>query len=284
MNAALHTRDTADGFAYLVLQAALERFGRPTAELSAADYATALQQAERAAAIQRKVLTRRNAPAVVVAAASVDGAYATIAARYDSAEAMAADLARNGLDEAGLRAALARELRVEAAIEQAGTAAAQVSETEVEIYYWQHPDKFRRPETRTARHLLITVNDDFPENRREAVQARIEAIAAELAGDAGGFVAAVRRHSECPSALEAGRLGDLPRGQLYPTLDAVLFGLPEGALSDPVESPIGFHLLWCERVHPAQTVPLAAVREPVRELLEQRKRRAFLRRWLRAGD
>jgi len=275
--------DTADGFAYLVLQAALGRFGRPTAELSVTEHQEAERQAARAAAIQRRVLGRPEARAVVVAEGAVDAACSAIAARYDAHAVFVADLARNGIDEAGLRCALARELRVEATIERAAEALVSVSDTEVEIYYWAHADRFLRPERRDARHLLITVNDDYAENRRATARARIETIAAELAGNGARFGAAARRHSECPTALEDGVLGRLPRGQLYPALDAVLFSLPVGGVSGVVESPIGLHLLLCEAVHPAGMVPLASVHGKVRGLLEERRRRAFLRDWLRLG-
>jgi peptidyl-prolyl cis-trans isomerase C len=283
VNAVPHTPDAADGFAYLVLQAALERFGRPVAELSAAEYAQAERQAARAAAIQRRILGRPEARAVVVAESAVDAACAAIATRYDTHAAFAADLARNGFDAAGLRSALVRELRVEATIVRAAGAAVRVSDTEVEIYYWEHADRFLRPELRDARHLLVTVNDDYAENRRETARARIAAIAAGLGGNSAGFAAAARRHSECPTALEEGVLGRLPRGKLYPALDATLFSLPVGVVSGVVESPIGFHLVLCDAVHPAGMVPLAAVCRKVRELLERRARQAFLHAWLGHG-
>jgi len=55
------------------------------------------------------------------------------------------------------------------------------------------------------------------------------------------------KHSECPTALQGGVLGIVPRGKLYPELDAVLFSLKVGAVSDIVESEIGFHLLLCKQ-------------------------------------
>jgi peptidyl-prolyl cis-trans isomerase C len=285
VNAVGYRDDSAEGFAYLLLQVALERYGRPPTALSAAEYVTAERQAARAAAIQRRLLARPEAAAVEVGAGALEAAYAAIAARYASHAAFAADLAGNGIDEAGLRSALGRELRVEAAIGRAAEALPPLSDTELEIFYWEHAERFRRPELRDARHLLVTVNDAFAENRRRVARARIGAIAADLttdpAGVAAGFVAAARRHSECPTAVEGGVLGRLPRGRLFPTVDAALFSLRPGGVSGVVESPLGFHLVLCEAVHPPEMVPLAAVCGQLRERLEQRRRSAMVRDWLR---
>jgi peptidyl-prolyl cis-trans isomerase C len=143
------------------------------------------------------------------------------------------------------------------------------------------------PERRTARHILITVNDDYAENTRDAALARLEAIAGTLRGDdADGlierFAGAARRHSECPSALEDGRLGTVSRGQLYPALDAALFQLGAGQLSGILESPVGLHLLLCEKIHPALALPFSQARPRIREALEQRRRRDTQRTWLKA--
>jgi peptidyl-prolyl cis-trans isomerase C len=70
------------------------------------------------------------------------------------------------------------------------------------------------------------------------------------------------------------------RGQLYPQIDAVLFALEEGAISGIVESPIGFHLLLCERIQPARALPFQQVRERIRKALEQRRRRDTQRAWI----
>ncbi len=94
-----------------------------------------------------------------------------IRGRYPNEEEFADDLARNGLDETSFAAALERELKVEAILEKVGTRAESVSDMDVELYYQYHPEQFRRPETRLARHILITINDSIAENTREAAHA-----------------------------------------------------------------------------------------------------------------
>lgn len=269
--------------AYLLLQAALGAYQRPPAELDDEQRRRAERQASAALAIQDRVLGSEQAAGVVVQDADVSAALRQIRERYPDADAFERDLARNGLTREGLTAAVAREQRVEATISRLTETAAQVDDTEVEIYYLQHADRFRRPETRTARQILITVNDAYPENRRDWARQRIDAVAAALDGSAERFSAHARRHSECPTAMDGGLLGQVTPGKLFPALEAALFALPEGGTTSVVESPLGFHLLHCERVTPAETLPLTQVGERIRERLAERKRRAFIKAWLSAG-
>lgn len=152
-----------------------------------------------------------------------------------------------------------------------------VTDEEVERFYHAHPERFQRGETRTVRHLLITLNDDFPENTREQAWARAEALAASLDGDPEGFAAAAERYSECPSALHGGLVGRVPPGQLYAELDAALFAMAEGEVRGPVETAMGLHVLLCEAIHPPDTVPLDDCREHLRAILEEQRAEAVQR-------
>jgi peptidyl-prolyl cis-trans isomerase C len=158
----------------------------------------------------------------------------------------------------------------------------EISEHELEQFFETHRNQFEVPETRLARHILITVNPDFPENRRETAHARMEQVATELAGEADRFEPLARRYSECPSAMEGGQLGRVPRGQLYPELDAMLFQLPEGGISPILESELGFHLLLCEQIMSGRQIPFSEAAPRIRELLEARQRRGHQQAWLAA--
>jgi peptidyl-prolyl cis-trans isomerase C len=80
--------------------------------------------------------------------------------------------------------------------------------------------------------------------------------------------------------MEDGRLGTLSRETLSSELDAVFFSLPEGAVSEPVESKIGFHLLWCEKIHRARALPFSKPRPRVKQLLEERSARNCQKAWI----
>lgn len=269
------------GVAYLALKAAQKLYGKAPSALQAKEFervqAVALQQHK----LETCVLTSPEARDAMVPPATLEAAMQEIRKRYDSEEEFIGDLARNGLDESGFATALERELRVEAVLEKVGTGAEKISETEVELYFQFHPEQFRRPETRKARHILITINETIPENTRAAARQRIDAIAARLIKEPQRFEEQALKHSECPTALDGGVLGDLPRGKLFPELDKTLFELKAGEMSGVLESELGFHILRCDAITAAGVLNLEQARSHIRKLMVQKRKRACQQVWLK---
>ena len=278
-------------FRYHLLRAASERFQRNVAALADAQRRETERLARRTFALEELVLNADEAQDVVIPDTQLEQAFLDVKARYEDEDEFAADLERNGLDAAALRHALRRELRFDAVMQRVGARHAAITETDERLFYELHRERFQTPEQRGARHILITINDDFNENRRDAARARLERIAEALhKADAppgfqpdevtGRFARQARRHSECPTAVEDGKLGNVVRGQLYPELDAALFALSEGEVSGILESPLGYHLLLCERIQPARDLPFNQVRERLHQALEKRGRRDAQRAWI----
>ncbi len=266
---------------YHQLRAAQQKFQCDCSRLTAEQWASVETLAERTWHLECQVLTSSEAASITIADSQINSALATIGDRYDSPADWAQDLARNGLDMATLREALARELRFDAVMQHIGDQHPPVTEAEVAEFYAQNPQHFNLPERRAAQHLLITINEQFAENHRDAAYARLTDIAQAAANaDAATFGQLARQHSECPTALENGRLGLVPRGQLYPALDAALFALAAGEISPIVESPMGLHLLRCESICAAHQVPLEQARPQIHSKLTQQRRSAQQRAWL----
>ena len=267
--------------AYLELKTAQSLFGKSPTELAEDERQRVRALADRQYGLEARVLRAPEAGDAMVPAASLQAAFEEIRKRYAEEDEFIADLARNGLDQAAFNAALERELRVEAILEKVGARAPQVSEIDVELYYHYHPDQFRRPETRLARHILVTLNPTLPDNTEVAARSRIEAIAARLEKSPRRFEEQALKHSECPTALQGGRLGDIPRGQLYPELDAALFSLTAGQISAVLESPLGYHLVLCEAITPERVLSLNQARGPIRARLEKNRKRICQQAWLK---
>jgi len=272
--------DEAPELTYHRLRAALNQFGQGPGGLEPEQRETVERRARQEHALERRVLSAPEACEVVLPEEQVEQAVETVRSRYADPDEFQADLKRNGLNLDTLRVALQRELTVEAVLDKVGARAAQVGDLDVRLYYYLHHDRFVQPETRTLRHILVTVNEDFPENRPAEARARLERIAERVKRKPKRFGEQAGKHSECPTALHEGVLGRLPRGQLFPELDAVAFGLAEGEVSAVVESPVGLHLLWCEQIHPAGPASLAEARVQILERLQARQRRLCIRNWL----
>ncbi len=266
---------------YLALKLARELCGKAPHELDDEEHKRVVAVARRQTEIERRILGTLEASSVVLPESSVAQAFGEIRARFADDAELDAGLAQAGLTQQSLLVAIARDLKVEAVLEQvAGHEAVPVSDTDVEIFYLQNVDKFRKPETRVLRHILVTINDDLPGSERLAAQRRIEAIHARLAKEPGRFAEQALKHSECPTAMNGGLLGSVHPGQLYPELDAVAFSTEPGKLSGIVESPLGLHLLLCESIDPVRQVPLAEARERIRAHIDAKRGEAVQKRWV----
>ncbi|MCG8080043.1 MAG: nitrogen fixation protein NifM, partial [Candidatus Thiodiazotropha taylori] len=157
---------------------------------------------------------------------------------------------------------------------------ADINDLDIQLFYEMHHDRFQTPETRIARHILITINPDFPENTRSAAYSRMEKVIEKLAGRVNRFDQFAKRYSECPTAMEGGKLGEISRGQLYEALDAELFNMQLDEISPIVESDMGLHILYCEKIKPAKRVPLSKAAPRIREILTERQRRNCQKSWL----
>ncbi|WP_295581877.1 nitrogen fixation protein NifM [uncultured Lamprocystis sp.] len=271
-------------FRYHLLRAAGERFQLGTWALDDAQRAEAMRLAQRTFELETLVLGSAQARAVVIPLDQVEAAVGELRSRYTDADDFVSDLERNALDLVTLRSALRRELTFDAAMRRVGDQRLSVDAVDEQLFFELHQDRFTVPERRGARHILITVNDAFAENGREVVRARMDRLVADLdrsrVGRPERFAVLAREQSECPTALQDGRLGEVRRGQLYPALDAVLFAMAVGEISGPVESELGFHLLLCEHILLAHALQFTEAQPQIRLMLEERQRRRSQTAWI----
>ncbi len=273
---------TEDGIrAYAEFRLAHALYKRAPNQLAEAEQAKVASVARRQMRIENAVLASDEARGVVVPGASVVAALSQLRERYESETEFSEARTAFTLNPERLELALARQLRVEAILERVSSRAAQVSEMDVQLHYHLRAEQFRQPERRRAAHILITINPDFPENVWKAALSRAQAIRKRLLKDPSRFAEQAMKHSECPTAMNGGLLGDFTRGQLFPALEAVLFELPEGGLSEPVETELGFHLVRCDGVTPPFIPSFAEMGPHIRRQIEGQRREVCQRGWIK---
>ena len=265
---------------YNLLRAALTLFKKSPVELAEAELSQAKIQALNEFRIESRVLNAPEAAAVVITEQEVQQAFQEIRGRYQDESAFFSDLEKNRLDKDSLLAALHRQCKVNTVLELVASRAPAISEVEIGIYYHLHAEQFNLPERREACHIFISINADYPENTHEMALIRAQELAEKLRKKPHKFADLALRHSECPTALQGGVLGTVPRGTLYPELDAVLFTLKQGEVSDAVKSEIGFHVLLCKNIQKSETLSLAKATPKIRQLMKERARRTCQRAWL----
>ena len=176
---------------------------------------------------------------------------------------------------------------------------AEPSDEEVEAYYRQQPQQFQRPEQVRINYLLLdagavssadideqAIADYYqanlatysrPEQRKVAhimvnkgrdAEQKIQAIAERLAAGEAFAELARTESDDSFSGARGGELEWMEAGTMDPAFDQAAFALAQvGDVSGVVESEFGLHLITLLEVQPAQTRPLAEVRDSIAERL-----------------
>lgn len=103
-----------------------------------------------------------------------------------------------------------------------------------------------------ARHILINWRGALQATGASRDKDEARALATSLlarlrAGE--DFVALARKYSDDRvSGMRGGSLGVFGRGEMVPAFDQAAFALPIGGLSDLVESPFGYHIIYRDAV------------------------------------
>jgi peptidyl-prolyl cis-trans isomerase SurA len=128
-----------------------------------------------------------------------------------------------------------------------------------------------------ARHILIKVNQVVPANeaRRKLVELK-----ERLANKAATFPELARLYSNDGSAAKGGDLGWLYPGDTVPEFERAMDALQPGQVSDPIESPFGYHLI---QVIERKTDDVSQERQRLqaRQALRERKIEEATEEWLR---
>lgn len=111
------------------------------------------------------------------------------------------------------------------------------------MYDAEKDSRFSTAEERKARHILVSFGAD-----KSAAKRKIEQIAAQLKGGAD-FAEIARAQSDDTGSRQAGGdLGWVRRGMMTASFEEALFGLPQGQLSEPVETEFGWHLIRVDEI------------------------------------
>ncbi len=143
----------------------------------------------------------------------------------------------------------------------------QVADQEAEAYYLAHKEEYRRPVEIRARQMLFKTREDALN-------------VLSMLDDGNDFAKLAEQYSLSPDRESGGELGYFSQGTLPREFDQVLFRLPVGQVSEPVESPYGIHLFLVERRRAAGLRPFAAVKDEITAMLVRQKEENVFRQWL----
>jgi peptidyl-prolyl cis-trans isomerase SurA len=150
------------------------------------------------------------------------------------------------------------------------------TERELRAYFDRATDKGQSPAAVAFRQLVVAPRPSAAS--KAAARALADSIAIALRAGGDFAVAAHRFSMDSGSAVQGGDLGWFRRGQMVRAFDAVAFTLKPGTISDPVESPFGYHIIQVMRVQPTEVNARHILIMPVVSSAEADSARAFVQR------
>lgn len=181
---------------------------------------------------------------VVISDAAVQSQVEQTRQAIGGAEKFARRLEDAGFDEAGFVEYTRRELAARQVFAELTTVDGP-DEKQVRAFYEEHRAEMRRPEAVQARHILIKVPQDADAATVEAARLRLVDMQVKISRGAD-FASVARTGSEDASAGEGGDLGYFPRGRMLPAFETAAFALAPGTVSEPVRTPLGWHLIYVQ--------------------------------------
>lgn len=138
-----------------------------------------------------------------------------------------------------------------------------ISDSERKTYFEQNMSQFEIPERRELAHILA------------ATPEKINTIRDRL-NRGEDFTTLAKEHSEDSATAEkGGTLGVLTRAELPVPFAEAAFALPVGAISKPVKTDFGWHVIKVLTIEAAKTTTLEAVKEEVAKAVLAQKQEAL---------
>jgi parvulin-like peptidyl-prolyl isomerase len=193
-------------------------------------------------------------------------------------------LAASGLTLARLRDQLRNASTVQRVIGREVQSKVDLSDDALRVIYEREKETYRIPERVHLAEILISSGSD-PAAALPRVAGAVEALKS-----GAKFEDVVRRYSDGSTKDHGGDLGWVSRGELLPEIDKAVFALSVNAVSEPIPTKFGWHLVKVLEKSPVSYKPFSEVKAEIlkreqetqfqkklAEYLEKLKRDAVIR-------
>ncbi len=151
----------------------------------------------------------------------------------------------------------------------------EVDEETLKNWFEENRSSYLTAEQRLASHILIELPEDAGQAEIEAARAEAEEAVSRVRGGEDFAEVAREMSDDAGSAQAGGDLGWIERGQMADAFEQVLFDLEEGAISDPVQTGYGFHVITLRDVQEPQGRTFAEARDQVAEDFKEAEAERF---------
>lgn len=140
-----------------------------------------------------------------------------------------------------------------------------ITDEDMKKYYEQNKAQFKKPETISAKHILVS---DIEE---------ANSIKEELNNNSISFEEAAKKYSTCPSKEQGGELGEFGRGMMVPEFEKAAFELEIGEISEPVKTQFGYHIILVESKNEAKEEEFDKVKDMIfNQMTQQAQQKKYI--------
>jgi len=152
-----------------------------------------------------------------------------------------------------------------------------VTEDEVQRFYQQHKNRFVLPQEVRISQILIGLG---PSSELVAVREKAQQVFA-LFKKGERFEELAARYSDGPEGRRGGNLGYIKPGDMLPQIQKAIERLDLGAVTEPIASPIGMHIIRVDERKPPEFRPYEEVKEDLKNLVLQLKSEEAYIEWIK---
>jgi parvulin-like peptidyl-prolyl isomerase len=212
--------------------------------------------------------SRADQLGVEVTDAQVDTAVSQLKQSYNikSDDEFKAALAQSGVTEAQLRAQLRKQLRVQEVRGREVQGRVKVDEEDLRRYYRKNLEQFRQPEQLQLREAVVLDEGTAAAADRQRLAAEIRAKVQGGASLADAVADTVKKGTTS-NAID---LGWVSPGDLDKNLEAAVWKLPKGAVSEPVQARGGLHLVQVLDRRESRVPPFSEVQQAIQAKEQER--------------
>ncbi|HEY8322477.1 MAG TPA: peptidylprolyl isomerase [Candidatus Baltobacteraceae bacterium] len=169
-------------------------------------------------------------------------------------------LKQRGLTEADVSNLLRQQILIDKAVGKD----IKIDDAQIKAYFDKNHAAFDKPDQVRARHILISSGPG-------ALQTALK-VETLLKAPGADWNAIAKQYSSDPGSKDkGGELGFFRRGQMVKQFEDYAFKAPVNAISPPVKSAFGYHIIQVEERQPGEKATLASAHDKIAELLRQQQ-------------
>ncbi len=189
-------------------------------------------------------------------------------------------LRREGMDLQRYRASIRSEIQKQELIKQQVEGKVDITEEDVQRYYRVNERKFTTRPKIHLRHILLQLSERAPSEKVKATLENANTIR-QRAQQGEPFTELAKKHSQGDGASDGGDLGWLIRDDLMKEIADAAFDVPDGQVSAPVRTSLGYHLIKVEARLRGEPIPLEKVEKQIRKELLAKAMEERFQQWLK---